>query len=416
MAYDVLIRNGLLVTMAQGCPVIEDGAVLIKDQIITDIGRTVDFSGVDVKEQIDATQKIIMPGLINCHTHLPMSMFRGMADDLPLDVWLNDHIFPAEARLVNPESVERWSRHSCQEMLLAGTTTCCDGYFHEEHVVRAMQDCGIRAVAGQGVIDFPAPGVPDPGQNVASARAFVEKIRRAFSIIYPSIFCHSPYTCSKKTLTAAKQAANELGVVFQIHVAETRNEINMIQGLDGRTIVEYLDILGILDEKTVLVHAIWINDTDIQRIKDSGASVVHCPESNMKLASGICPVTRLLGHDVPVGIGTDGCASNNDLDLFSEMDTAAKLHKVALLDPCAMDALTTLKMTTIQAAKVIGLDHMTGSIEKNKQADIILVDLDKPHLIPLFNPYSSLVYSAKSSDVSLVMVGGKILVQNGRIV
>lgn len=413
MAYDILIHNGLLVTMAEGCPVIEDGAVLIKNNKIVGVGRTKDFSGVDVNEHIDAGQKIIMPGLINCHTHLPMSMFRGMADDLPLDIWLNDHIFPAEAKDVNPESVEQWSRHSCEEMLLAGTTTCCDGYFHEEHVVQAMIDSGIRAVAGQGVLDFPAPGVPDPGRNVASAVAFVEKVKAASSRIYPSIFCHSPYTCSKKTLVAAKQAANDLGVLFQIHVAETKNEINMIQGIGDKTIVDYLDNIGVLDELTLMVHSIWIDDTDIGIIKKSGAHVAHCPESNMKLASGICPVTKLIENGIPVGLGTDGCASNNDLDLFSEMDMAAKLHKVALLDPCAMDAETTMKMATIEGAKALGLDHITGSIEKNKFADIILVDLDKPHLIPLFNPYSGLVYSAKSSDVSLVMVEGRVLVREG---
>lgn len=415
MAYDILIRNGLLVTMADGCPVIEDGAVLIKNGMIEDVGQTKDFSGVDVKEQIDATQKIIMPGLINCHTHLPMSMFRGMADDLPLDVWLNDHIFPAEARDINPESVERWSRHSCEEMLLAGTTTCCDGYFHEENVISAMQDCGIRAIAGQGVIDFPAPGVLDPVLNVATAVAFVEKFKTISSRIYPSIFCHSPYTCSKETLVAAKQAADDLGVLFQIHVAETKNEINMIQSLYNKTIVEYLDNLGILNEMTLMVHSIWIDDNDIAIIRKSGAHVAHCPESNMKLASGICPVTKLMDNDVPVGLGTDGCASNNDLDLFSEMDTMAKLHKIALLDPCVMDAKTTLKMATIQGAKALGLDHITGSIEKTKQADIVLVDLAKPHLKPLFNPYSGLVYSAKSSDVCLVMVEGQILVKDGRL-
>ncbi|MFH2059103.1 MAG: amidohydrolase [Pseudomonadota bacterium] len=415
MAYDILIRNGLLVTMAEGCPVIEDGAVLIKNGMIEDVGQAKDFSGVDVKEQIDATQKIIMPGLINCHTHLPMSMFRGMADDLPLDVWLNDHIFPAEARDVNPESVERWSRHSCEEMLLAGTTTCCDGYFHEEYVIKAMQDCGIRAIAGQGIIDFPAPGVLDPAQNVATAVAFVEKFETISSRIYPSIFCHSPYTCSKKTLMAAKHAADDLGVLFQIHVAETKNEINMIKDLYGQTIIEYLDNMGVLNERTLMVHSIWIDDSDIAIIRKSGAHVAHCPESNMKLASGICPLTKLIENDVPVGLGTDGCASNNDLDLFSEMDTMAKLHKVALLDPCAMDAKTAFKMATIQGAKALGLDHITGSIEKTKQADIVLVDLEKPHLTPLFNPYSGLVYSAKSSDVCLVMVEGQVLVREGRL-
>ena len=415
MEYDSLISNGLLITMTQGLPVIEDGAVLIKNGAIEAWGRAKEFSGVSVKTHINADRKIIMPGLINCHTHLPMSMFRGLADDLPLDVWLNEHIFPAEAKHINPESVEKWSRHACIEMLLSGTTTCCDGYFHEAGVAKAVMDSGIRAVIGQGVIDFPAPGVPDPKENVKTAVDFVKKFMDASPLLSPSIFCHTPYTCSKETLVAAKQAASSLGVLFQIHVAETQNEVNMVQGLGKMSIVEYLDSIGILDEKTLMIHSIWIDDNDIAIIQKKSASVVHCPESNMKLASGIAPVPKLIGNGVPVGLGTDGCASNNDHDLFAEMDMAAKLHKVALLDPCAMDARTTLKMATIQGARAIGLDKITGSIEKGKRADIILVDMDKPHVTPMYDPYSSLVYSAKSSDVSCVMVDGKILVQQGKI-
>ena len=414
MEYDVLIEHGLLVTMAEGLPVVEDGAVLVENGGIAAYGKTNEFSGHKVKTRINAHKKIIMPGLINCHTHLPMSMFRGLADDLPLDVWLNDHVFPAEAKHVNPESVEKWSLHSIKEMLLSGTTTCCDGYFHEDRVAAAVLSSGIRAVAGQGVIDFPAPGVPDPKMNIKAAVDFVTEFKNRSSLLYPSIFCHSPYTCSRETLMAAKKAANDLGVLFQIHVAETKNEVHLIQGLGGMTIVEYLESLGILDSNTLMVHSVWIDDNDMGIIRKNHARVAHCPESNMKLASGIAPVPGLIKMGVPVGLGTDGCASNNDHDLFSEMDMAAKLHKVALLDPCVMDARTTLKMATIEGAKAIGLDKITGSIEKGKRADIILVDLDKPHAIPMYDPYSSIVYSAKSSDVTLVMVDGRILVRDGK--
>jgi 5-methylthioadenosine/S-adenosylhomocysteine deaminase len=280
-------------------------------------------------------------------------------------------------------------------------------------VAKAVMASGIRAVTGQGIIDFPAPGVPDPRQNVRTAIEFVEQFKDVSPRLYPSIFCHSPYTCSKKTLVAAKQAAHSLGVLFQIHVAETKNEKKMVQGIGKMSIVEYLESMGILDEKTLLVHSVWIDDRDIAMIKKNHAAVAHCPESNMKLASGIAPVPRLIEKGVPVGLGTDGCASNNDHDLFAEMDTAAKLHKVALLDPCVMDARTTLKMATIQGAKAIGLGHVTGSLEKGKRADLILVDRDKPHMIPMYDPYSSLVYSAKASDVSLVMVDGIVLVRQG---
>lgn len=416
MTYDILIKSGLVMTMDRDLNTIEDGAVLIKDGVIEAIGKTGDFSGVTAKKHINAGQKMVLPGLINCHTHMPMAMFRGIADDLPLDVWLNEHIFPAEARQVNSDSVEKWSCHSIKEMLLAGTTTCCDGYFYEENVVKAILESGIRAVAGQGVIDFPAPGVPDPALNIYTAVEFVKKFKDISPLLSPSIFCHSPYTCSAKTLKAAKTAARELDVLFQIHVAETKNEVNMVQERGKKSIVQFLDDIGILDEKTLIVHAIWIDEKDIEIIQKSGAGVVHCPESNMKLASGIAPVPRLIDSGVAVGLGTDGVASNNDHDLFSEMDMAAKLHKVALLDPCVMDAKTCLKMATIQGAKAIGLDQITGSIEKGKRADIILVDMDKPHMIPMYDPYSALVYSAKSTDVSWVLVDGKIRVQNGEIV
>ncbi|MCP3873269.1 MAG: amidohydrolase [Desulfobacteraceae bacterium] len=415
MEYDYLIDNGLLITMEKGLPIIEEGSVLVKDGVIEACGQTNEFVGVNAKNHIIADKKIIMPGLINCHTHLPMSMFRGLADDLPLDVWLNEHIFPAEAEQVNPESVKKWSRHSCQEMLLSGTTTCCDGYFHEDNVARAIIESGIRAVTGQGVIDFPAPGVPDPKKNIQTAIEFVKHYKDEFPLLSPSIFCHSPYTCSKETLKAAKKAAIDLDVLFQVHVAETQNEVKMIQKLGNMSIVEYLESLEILDEKTLMVHSVWIDDKDISIIQKCGASVAHCPESNMKLASGVAPIPKLIGKNIPVGLGTDGCASNNDHDLFAEMDTVAKLHKVALLDPCVMDARTTLKMATIQGAKAIGLDKVTGSIEKGKRADIILVDIQKPHMVPMYDPYSSLVYSAKSSDVNWVMVDGRILVQDQRI-
>nr|NJM02100.1 amidohydrolase [Desulfobacula sp.] len=414
MEYDMLIEKGLLLTMAEGLPVLEDGAVLVNDGGIVAIGETKAFSEYRIKTRIHAHGKIIMPGLINCHTHLPMSMFRGLADDLPLDVWLNEHVFPAEAKHVNPDSVEKWSRHSCTEMLLSGTTTCCDGYFHEDRVAAAVLASGMRAVAGQGVIDFPAPGVPDPKMNIKTAVEFVNQFKNVSPLLTPSIFCHSPYTCSRQTLTAAKKAANDLGVLFQIHVAETRNEKNLIQGLGNMTIVEYLESAGILDLNTLMVHAVWISDNDMDIIRKTRARVAHCPESNMKLASGIAPIPKLIKLGVPVGLGTDGCASNNDQDLFSEMDMAAKLHKVALLDPCVMDARTTLRMATIEGAKAIGLDTVTGSIEKGKRADIILVDRARPHMTPMYDPYSGLVYSAKSSDVDLVMVDGRVLVRDGK--
>jgi 5-methylthioadenosine/S-adenosylhomocysteine deaminase len=337
-----------------------------------------------------------------------MSMFRGLADDLPLDVWLNEHIFPAEARNINPESVAQWTAHSCREMLAGGITTCCDGYFLESHAAKAMADSGIRAVAGQGVIDFPAPGVPDPSNNIGHAKDFIEKTGNLSPRISPSIFCHSPYTCSKQTLVAGKNLARDKGVLFQIHTAETRAEPGMIKENTGLSVIAYLDSLGILDPETLLIHCVWLDENDIGIIAKRGCGVIHCPESNMKLASGVAPVPDMVAAGLTVGLGTDGCASNNDQDMFSEMDTAAKLHKAVRLDPCVMDARTCLKMATIDGAKALGLGDVTGSIGPGKAADIIVVDTTGLHMTPMHDPYSGLVYAARASDVFWVMVDGKV--------
>ncbi|MDD9303375.1 MAG: amidohydrolase [Desulfobacter sp.] len=411
---DILIFNGMMLTMEEGLPVVKNGAVRIQGNTIAACGDLQSVDDASASLRIDARGGIIMPGLVNGHTHAPMSMFRGLADDLPLDEWLNEHIFPAEARQVNPESAAKWTAHSCQEMLLAGITTCCDGYFFETHVAKAMAKIGIRAVAGQGVIDFPAPGIKDPKKNIAHAKAYVEEVKGRYPCILPSIFCHSPYTCSKATLQAAKSAAQEADVLFQIHAAETQNE-SIPQG-HGHSVISYLDNIGILDEKTLLVHSVWVDEADLKIIQKRKSKVIHCPESNMKLASGIAPVPKMLDAGIVVGLGTDGCASNNDHDLFSEMDTAAKLHKVACMDPCVMDARTCLAMATIKGADAIGLGDRTGSIRPGKLADIIIVDRSKPHMVPMHDPYSTLVYAAKSSDVSWVIVDGIVRVKKGRLI
>ncbi|MCG8564392.1 MAG: amidohydrolase, partial [Desulfobacterales bacterium] len=363
MAAEIWIHNSRLVTQVPGAGIVEQGVVQILDGIIQAVGGLDTLGpGLETARQkktvrlVDGRGGILMPGLINAHTHTPMTMFRGMADDLPLDVWLNEHIFPAEAAQVNPESVAQWAAHAAREMLLGGITTCCDGYFHQRETALALANEGIRVVAGQGVIDFPAPGVPDPKENLAHAVETVSALAGASPLIHPSIFCHSPYTCGSETLVRAKDAARKAGVLFQIHVAETRGEADLIPQLKGRSIVTYLDDLGILDGDTLLVHGVWISDANIETIAQRGCGLAHCPESNMKLASGIAPVPRMLAAGVPVGLGTDGAASNNDLDIFSEMDTAAKLHKVATLDPCALPAKTALEMATSMGAKAIGLE------------------------------------------------------------
>ncbi len=414
--HDILIHNGVIVTVNPGMEIIENGFICISGEIITRVeARSGDDPLPQAETTIDANGGIILPGLVNAHTHMPMTLFRGLADDLPLMEWLNDHIFPAEANHVNPKNVKTGALLACAELALSGTTTCCDGYFLEDEVARAVQDVGMRAVVGQGVIDFPAPGVPDPGQNIRAAVDFVERWMEASSRITPSIFCHSPYTCSTETLRAAKAAASERGVVFQIHAAETKSERDQITSERGVSPIQYLDRVGVLDEQTLLVHCVWVDDADVELMAERNVRAVHNPESNMKLGAGVAPVPALMSGGVVVGLGTDGCASNNDLDLLREMDTAAKVHKAVTLDPTVMPAEDVLKMATINGAKAIGLDKSIGSLEPGKQADVIVIDVRKPHLTPMYNPASHIVYAAAGADVRHVTAAGKILVRDGKL-
>ncbi|MGD9233510.1 MAG: amidohydrolase [Desulfobacterales bacterium] len=413
MNYDIVIHNGTVITMNSNVDMINSGVLCIKKDTLAKIEPLENHTTLpEGKKIIDARGGIIMPGLVNTHTHLPMALFRGLADDLPLSVWLNKHIFPAEANHIHPETVKLGALLSGAEMLLSGTTTCCDGYFFEDSVAAAVNDIGMRAILGQGIIDFPAPGLPKPEDNVDNALKFIQKWKDRSPLITPSMFCHSPYTCSETTLKKAKDAADGKGVLFQIHAAETKDEYASIQTKHHTTPVKYLDKIGVIDQNTLLVHAVWLTDDDIEIIAKRRASVSHNPESNMKLASGIAPVPALLKAGVAVGLGTDGCASNNNLDLFSEMDTAAKLHKVNTMDPTVMDAVTVLKMATIDGAKSLGLQDIIGSLEIGKKADVIIIDTRKPHLVPVYNPVSHIVYAAQGSDVQDVIVNGKILLRN----
>jgi 5-methylthioadenosine/S-adenosylhomocysteine deaminase len=413
---DILIHNAVVVTQDDDLRTFSSGMVGIREGHIELVEKRGPGSLPEAGEMVDAGGGILMPGLINAHTHLPMSLFRGLADDLPLDVWLNRYIFPAEARFITPANVRTGTLLSCAELLLGGTTTCCDGYFLESEVARAVADSGLRAILGQGVIDFPAPGVGDPAENVAHAVDYVKAWQGQQERITPAIFCHTPYTCSSKTLQAGKAAARDLGVPFLIHLSETRGEAGMIAEAGGRSPTQYLHDLGLLDDGTILVHGVWLDADDIQRIAASGASMVHCPESNMKLASGVMALPDLRAAGISVGLGTDGCASNNDLDLFGEMHTAATLHKVVRQDPTVATARQVLAMATSEGARVLGMEGRIGSIREGKLADLVLVDIHTPHLTPIYDPVSHLVYAARSSDVRHVMVGGRWVVREKRLV
>ena len=413
MTYDLVIHNGTIVTVNASFEIIPNGLICISaDKLERVESMPNDQSLPAAKVSIDAAGGLIMPGLVNTHTHLPMTLFRGLADDLPLEIWLNKHIFPAEGAHINPDNVRWGALLACAEMLLSGTTTCCDGYFLEDQVAEAICTTGMRAVLAQGVIDFPAPGVPDPMENIKIPQTFCAKWHNPTSLITPSIFCHSAYTCSAETLKKAKAHCVENGLLFQIHAAETQNEWQQIKDEHQSTPIQYLDHLGLLDENTLLIHCVWVDDKDIEIIAARNARVSHNPESNAKLAAGIAPAPKLLKAGICVGLGTDGCASNNNLNLFHEMDMVAKIHKVDTFDPTTMDATTVVKMATIEGARAIGLEKRTGSIEVGKQADLIVIDTQTPHLMPIYHPESHIVYAAKSSDVRDVIVGGRLLVKD----
>ena len=414
-SHDLLITNATLLANPADGHLQEDAYLAVTDGAIVGIGAMADLPAQPGANRIiDAAGNLLMPGLINCHGHGAMTLFRGLADDLPLMTWLTEHIFPAEARLVDAEMVYWCSKLASAEMILGGTTTVADAYFHEDAAAQAFCEAGIRAVAPQGIIDFPAPGVPDPTQNIAAAADFLAAWQGKNPLLTPALFCHSPYTCSPDTLQRTKALAREAGSLFFIHLAETKEELRQIKEQHGCTPVGLLHRLGLLDENTVCVHCIWLDARDIELLQETGAKVTTCPESNMKLGSGIAPLAELLEAGVPVGLGTDGCASNNDLDLFQEMASCARLHKVAAHEPTRLPAATVLGMATGAGARVLGLARQTGRLAVGLRADCIIIDRRQPHLTPFHNP-ETLVYAGRGSDVSTVLIDGRVVMQERRL-
>jgi 5-methylthioadenosine/S-adenosylhomocysteine deaminase len=410
---DILVRNGLVLTMDRDRTVIPDGAVAVRGGRIAAVGGQAALGAVRGRKVIDAGGGIIMPGLVNTHTHAAMTLFRGLADDLPLMSWLNDHIFPAEAAL-DHRQVYDGALLACAEMILSGTTTFCDMYLFEDAVARAAQAAGMRAVVGEVLFDFPSPHYGSWEQGLAYTATLIDTYR-ADPLITVAVEPHSPYLCAPELLQRAFALADRHGRPLVIHLAETEAEVRTIRERYGRTPVEHLESLGVLAPNVLACHCVRLSAADIDRLRRWEVKVSHNPESNMKLASGIAPVPDLLAAGVCVGLGTDGAASNNNLDLFLEMDTAAKLHKLHRLDPTVLDAATVLRMATIDGARALGLGDRIGSLEPGKQADIIVLDLHKPHLTPLYHPESQLVYAARGSDVATAIIDGRVVMENGCI-
>ncbi len=411
---DLVITGGMVLTMVEDRDPIPEANIYILDGRIVDIRNRKydDFVPKGNTEVLNAKNTIIMPGLVNAHSHLAMTLFRGFADDLPLKKWLYEKIFPAEAEFLNPETVYWGSLLGCLEMIGSGTTCLADGYFFQDETVRAVHESGLRGLIAQGVLDFPVPGVEDPKDNLKVASNFIEKWHDFSDRITPGMFCHSPLTCSDYTLRSGMEISRAFEVPLQIHLSETLDEVNEIIKKTGKRPVYYLDQLGFLNENLIASHAVHLEKGEMGCLKKNGTKIVHLPESNMKLSSGVSDPDWMIRMGLTLGLGTDGCASNNNLDLLGEMDTAAKLAKVIAYEPTRLVAKTVLEMATSRGAAVLGLEKEIGTLEIGKKADIIVIDLDSPHLCPVYDPISTLVYSATGADVKHVVVDGKIIMKD----
>jgi 5-methylthioadenosine/S-adenosylhomocysteine deaminase len=409
---DIIIKNGTILTLDSKNSILENSFLCIGGDSISKIG-TGNPTSVKAQKIIDAEGGLILPGLVNCHTHAAMSLFRGLADDLPLMEWLNNYIFPAE-RKIDAEFVYTGTLLALAEMIMSGTTTFCDMYLFEDQVARAARKAGVRCLVGEVLYDFPSPNYGPVEKGLEYTESLIQKWRKD-PLVSIAVEPHSLFTCSPELLTASNELALKYKVPLIIHVSETLTEVSEIKEKYGKTPVKHLDSLGLLGPHLIADHCVHIEDEDIKTMAVHGVKVVHNPESNMKLASGIAPIPRMLSQGLTVGLGTDGCASNNNLDLFSEMDTAAKLHKVNTLDPTVMDALSVLKMATIDGARVLGLQDVTGSLEVGKKADVIVINTHKPHLTPMYNAISHLVYAARGNDVSHSIINGRPVMENRKL-
>lgn len=412
---DLVILGGTVVTMDGDRRIIENGGVAIdKGKIVavapqSDIRR--DFNG---KTSLHAGGKAVIPGLINTHTHIPMTVFRGIADDLDLNDWLTKYIFPAEGKNVDENLVRIGTRLGLAELIRGGTTTFCDMYYFEDAIADETAKAGVRGVLGETLIDFPAPDNKSWLEALNYAEQFAKKWK-GHDLIVPAIAPHAPYTVSEDHLVSTRALADQQGVPLIIHLAEAESELEFVRTNKNMRPVGYVSKIGLLKGKTIAAHVIYANEEELEILKRAGVGIAHNPQSNMKLAAGVAPVPAMLRLGMKVGLGTDGPASNNDLSLWEEMDTAAKLHKVFSGDPKVVSAEEAFSMATIGGARALHLDDKIGSIEAGKLADIVIVGFDGLHQTPLYNVFSHLVYATKASDVETVVIHGRIVMRDRRL-
>jgi 5-methylthioadenosine/S-adenosylhomocysteine deaminase len=412
---DLLVLGGTIVTMNKSRDVIENGGIAVKGGRIVAVGAAADlrkkYSG---RQTVIAAGRMVIPGLINGHTHVPMVLFRGLADDLDLQEWLTKYIFPAEAKNVTEEFVRAGARLGLAEMIRGGTTTYCDMYYFEDAIAEETAKAGVRGVLGETVIDFP---VADNKTN-AEAMAYVEKYVKRWQgheLIVAAIAPHAPYTVSEEHLKAARAFSDRTGAPIVTHISETKREVDDSVKAHGSSPVAYLDRIGFLGERVIAAHMVWPQGTDSSILKQRGVGIVHNPQSNMKLAAGVSPVPQMMKEGLRIGLGTDGAASNNDLSMWEEMDSAAKLHKVFSGDPKVMSAQEAFELATIRGAEALHLDKEIGSLEVGKRGDIVIVEGDALNQIPSYNLYSDLVYATKASDVETVIINGRIVMRDRRL-
>jgi len=411
----LIVSGGTVVTMDPGNRVIADGAVAIDGSDIVGVDTAASiarqFRG---RETINSTGQIVLPGLINTHTHAAMVLFRGLADDLALSEWLNKYIFPAEAKTVSPGFVRAGTRLAALEMIQSGTTTFADMYYFEEEVAAATKAAGLRGVLGQTVIQFPVADAKTPADALVRAEAFIKTFKDD-ALITPAVAPHAMYTLDGPTLKAARELSKRYNVPTLIHLAETKEETQVAQERYKASPVAYLDSLGFLGPGVLGAHGVWVSDADIAVLKARGVGVSHNPESNMKLASGTAPVPAYLRADVAIGLGTDGAASNNDLDMFEAMRFAALLHKHASMDPRALSAHSAMEMATIRGARALGMEKRIGSLEPRKRADVITVSVNGARQTPMYDAISHVVYVIRGDDVQNTIVNGQVLMRDRKV-
>ena len=411
----LIVIGGTVITQNAQHQILSPGALAIAGADIVDVDRPeVIAARYRAAATIDARDHIVLPGLVNTHTHAPMVMYRGLADDLALMEWLQQYIFPAEAKTVSPAMVRIGTRLAALEMIESGTTTYTDMYYFEEEVARATRDAGLRGVLGQTIIQFPVADAKTPADGLARAQRFIEAFK-SDALIVPAVAPHALYTNDEATLRAAAALARRYDVPLIIHLAETEDEVKIAREQHQATPTGYLESIGFWGPRTLAAHGVWVNDEDIQILKRRSVGVSHNPESNMKLASGTAPVAKYLAEGVTLGLGTDGAASNNDLDMFEAMRQASFLAKHATHDPTALSARQALDLATIGGAKALGMGALIGSLEAGKRADVITVSMGASRQTPLYDPVSHLVYVTRGDDVQNTIVNGKVLMRNRRV-